>query len=236
MHYQHNTIMKKYHSILLNIIVLTFFLFGNVSMSAQDDSDPRTVITKDLTAFSRVKIIDITKVHSMYTWGYPGIWIRETDGHNATITYNNVCSPYLSADVVDETLEVKLDQSFLYPSLTTWNPSYGMISAIIIEVPKKYNLVSVYNNGTYQYNTSLINFNSKNMTITSSNSFRLLNCKFKKLCWNQVENMPLADRCQYSLLLKLTKIGTLSIKETGLPEFIMGNNFGSKIKKIECVR
>lgn len=205
-------------------------------MSAQDDSDPRIVITKDLTEFSNIKIIDVTDVHTMYTWGYPGIWIRETDGQNATITYNNVCSPYLSVDIADKTLEVKLNQSFLYPSLTTWNPSYGMISAIIIDVPKRYNLLSVYNNGTYQYNTSLINFDSKTMTITSSNSFRLLNCKFKKLYWNQVENMPLADRCQYSLLLKLTKIGTLLIQETGLPEFIMGDNFGSEIKKIECVR
>lgn len=227
--------MKKYQS-FLNIIVFVLFLFGNISMSAQDDSDPRIVITKDLTEFSNIKIIDVTDVHTMYTWGYPGIWIRETDGQNATITYNNVCSPYLSVDIVDNTLEVKLNQSFLYPSLTTWNPSYGMISAIIIDVPKRYNLLSVYNNGTYQYNTSLINFDSKTMTITSSNSFRLLNCKFKKLYWNQVENMPLADRCQYSLLLKLTKIGTLLIQETGLPEFIMGDNFGSEIKKIECVR
>lgn len=226
--------MRKNRSYLLNLIVLLSFLSVNISMSAQDDSDPRMVITKDLTEFSRIRIIDVTEVHSMYTWGYPGIWIRETDGSKATITYNNVCSPYLSVEIVDKTLEVKLDQSFLYPSLTTWNPSYGMISAIIIDVPKKYNLLSVHNNGTYQYNTSLLNFDSNIMTITSSNSFRLLNCKFKKLYWNQVENMPLADRCQYSLLLKLTKVGTLVIKESGLPEFIMGNNFGSKIKKIEC--
>ena len=74
------------------------------------------------------------------------------------------------------------------------------------------------------------------MTITSSNSFRLLNCQFKKLYWNPVDNMPLAERCDYSMLLKLTKIGTLLINETGLPDFIMGNNFGSKIKKIECVK
>ena len=228
--------MKNYRSVLLKLGVLVSFLLANISMSAQDDSDPRIVITKDLTEFSSIKIIDITKVHTMYTWGYPGIWIRETDGDNATITYNNVCSPYISAEVVDGTLELKLDQSFLYPSLTTWNPSYGMISAITIDVPAKYNLVSVYNNGTYQYNTSLLNFKSNVMTITSSNSFRLLNCKFKKLYWNPVEGMPLADRCQYSLLLKLTKIGTLSIKESGLPEFLMGNNFGSKIKKIECTK
>ncbi len=228
--------MKKYQYVLLKIAVIVSFLLINLSVMATDDDDPRTVIKKDLTEFSRIKIIDITTVRTIYTWGYPGIWIRETDGENATITYNNVCSPYISAEVVDGTLEVKLDQSFLYPSLTTWNPSYGMISAIIIDVPAKYNLVSVYNNGTYQYNTSLLNFKSKVMTITSSNSFRLLNCKFKKLYWNQVEGMPLADRCQYSLLLKLTEIGTLFIKESGLPEFLMGNNFGSKIKKIECTK
>lgn len=226
--------MKNYRSVLLKLSVLVSFLLVNMSVAAQDDSDPRTVITKELTSFSHIKILDVTKIKTMYTWGYPGIWIHETDGDHATITYNNVCSPYISAEVVDGTLEVKLDQRFLYPSETTWNPSYGMISAITINVPAKYNLVSVYNNGTYQYNTSLINFKSNEMTITSSNSFRLLNCKFKKLYWNPVEGMPLADRCQYSLLLKLTKIGTLFIKESGLPEFVMGNNFGSKIKKIEC--
>lgn len=229
--------MNNCYSFLFKITIFVSVVFGNISVHAQQRNDPRTVITKDLKSFSSIKIIDVTDVHSGFTWGYPGIWIRETDGENATITYNNVCSPYISVDVADDTLEVKLDQSFLYPSLTDWHPSYGMISAIVIEVPAKYNLVSVYNNGTYQYNTSLINFKSgKTMTITSSNSFRLLNCQFKKLYWNPVDNMPLAERCDYSMLLKLTKIGTLLINETGLPDFIMGNNFGSKIKKIECVK
>lgn len=226
--------MRNFHSVLLKFTAIISFLFVTFYMSAQGDSDPRIVIKKDLSEFSKVKIIDVTAVQTMYTWGYPGIWIRETEGDKATITYNNVCSPYLTVEVIGETLELKLDQSFLFPSVTTWNPSYGMISAIIIDVPAKYNLGSVYNNGTYQYNTSLINFKSKSMTITSSNSFRLLNCDFKKLYWNQVEGMPLADRCQYSLLLKLTKIGTLIINEAGLPEFEMGDNFGSKIKKIKC--
>lgn len=228
--------MKIYSAVLVKITVLLAFLPWCANLSAQEDSDPRTLITKNLTEFSHIRIIDTTTIKTMYMWGYPGIWIRETDGETAVISYNNVCSPYISVDVVDNTLEVKLDQRFLYPSVATWNPSYGMISAIIIDVPAKYNLVSVYNNGTYQYNTSLMNFKTKEITITSSNSFRLLNCKFKKLFWNPVEGQPLADRCEYSLLLKLTDIGNLLINESGLPDFIMGNNFGSKIKKIKCVK
>ena len=134
-----------------------------------------------------------------------------------------------------DTLFVKLDQGFLYPSVTTWNPAYGMIKAIEINVPRSYDLKSVFNGGTYQYNTTIINFNCKSLSITSSNSFRIQNCKIGKLIWEEYKGIPfLADRCEYSLLFKLSKIGTLSISESGLSQFTMGDNFGSTIKKYEC--
>ena len=233
---QNNTIMKNYQHVLLRVVAAVALLWVNFSLTARENEDPRTHISKNLTKFSHVKIVDVTKVQTFYTWGYPGIWIRETKDDNARISYDNVCTPYISAEVVADTLVVELDQSFLYPSKTTWHPSYGMISAITIDVPASYNLASVYNNGTYQYNTSLINFKSDAMTIISSNSFRILNCKFKNLYWNQVEGQPLAQRCQYSLLLKLSEIGKLMINENGLPEFTMGDNLASIIEKIECVK
>ncbi len=223
-------------TILRAVSVLTLFMtwFGSFNSFAEDMADPRTVITKTLPEFSHIRIIDVTKSSPRFMWGYPGIWIKQAEGDEANITYNNVCTPYISTEITGDTLVVKLDQSFLYPSVTTWNPNYGMINAISINVPRKFGLKSVYNNGTYQYNTTIINFDCKSLAITSSNSFRIQNCKIKKLLWSQVEGMPLADRCEYSLLFKLSDIGTLSISEAGLPEFSMGNNIGSEIKKYEC--
>lgn len=223
--------MKK---LFLLFAILTVSAFGASSQSNQESNqDPTLVITQPLSKFSNIIIKDVTTTSSVLMLGYPGIWIEETDTPEAKITYNNVCTPYISTELTDNTLVVKIDQAFLYPQVSEWRRSYGMISAIKIEVPRKYGLKSIYNTGGYQFNTTLINFDCKSLAITSSNSFNLMNCKIKKLTWNEIEGKPLANRCQYTLGLEYTNIGTLSISESGVSTFKIGNNIGSTIKDMK---
>lgn len=228
--------MKNYFTSAVKILLSIVCIGSSIGVFAQENQAPNAVISYNLPKFSYIKIIDVTSNSPGFfrMWGYPGIWIKQTDQAEAKISYNNVCTPYISTEVVGDTLEVKMSQEFLYPRSTTWNPAFGMIKAIEIDVPRKYELASIYNDGGYQFNTTLMNFECKSMAIASSNSFRLLNCKIKKLMWWRAKDEWLADGCKYSLILKLSEIGVLSISESSLPVFEMGNNVGSTIKKYEC--
>lgn len=231
--------MKNYLTTSIKILVaaVCIGLSGNAyAQEVQETKDPAAVISKDLTKFSHIRIIDVTKNSPGFyrMWGYPGIWIKQTEEAVGKITYNNVCTPYLSTEIVGDTLVVNMSQEFLYPRSTNWNPANGMIKAIEIEVPRQYGLASIYNDGGYQFNTTLMNVECKSLAVASSNSFRLLNCKIKKMMWWRAKDAWLADGCRYSLILKLSEIGVLSIAEESLPVFEMGDNVGSKIKKYEC--
>lgn len=227
------------------ILTAITFMFSGFGLYAQDvaeepqdsvDNSPYAVVSHKLPRFSNIKIVDVTQQSPgrYRMWGYPGIWIKQTDAAEASISYNNVCTPYISGGTVGDTLVVKMDQAFLYPLQSNWKQSYGMIDAIVIEVPRSFQLTSVFNDGGYQFNTSLVGFKCKNLTITSSNIFRLLNCKIKKMTWSPVKNKPIAEGCFYNLLLKLTEIGEMYISEDALTEFGMGNNLGSKVGKYKC--
>lgn len=223
---------KQLHLNFRFFFVTTFIALMSLAIYAQDNSDPRALISKSLPEFTQIRIIDVTENSSKYRmWGYPGIWIKTVDSHEAKITYNNLCTPYITAEVINGTLEIKMDQSFLYPSVSSWKPGYGMISAIIIEVPHKVKLESIVNDGRYQFNTSLMNFDCKSLTVSMSNSLNLMNCKIKELVWNLYAGEPLSAGCTYNVSLKMTEIGTLSIPENEVPAFTLVESLGSKVKK-----
>lgn len=214
------------------ICAVAFITFLSLAAVAQDNSDPRAVISKDLPGFTKIHIQDMTHSSSRYRmWGYPGIWIKSVDSDVAKITYNNVCSPYITAEVTDGTLTLKMDQSFLYPDKTSWKSSYGMISAIIIEVPRKMKLESLINDGRYQFNTSIMDLDCKKLSVSMSNSLSLFNCKIKELDFHLYDAEPLSAGCTYNLSLKMTDIGTLTIPETEVPQFSLVESLGSKVNK-----
>ncbi len=182
-----------------------------VSIPQIEEDDHHTIVSIPVVEkFSNIKIIDATTRKSLrFSYGYPGIWIKETDQKLADVSFNELCSEFVQVEVVDATLVLSVDLSFLSPAVTNWYHGWGIIDAITINVPSQYNLKSIENQGPYNLNMTLWDIKAESLSVTSSNRTNMSNCHIDRFNWTMIQDQPLAKGCNYNISLKESTIGRL---------------------------
>lgn len=219
-----------FSKIVLSVILIAAAMSNPLQVKAASDN-PHTIITVPVQDFSEIKIVGVSSGYSRGMWGYPGITITQVDNSYGSVSYNEICSGYVSAEVADGVLTVTVDCKFL-STRSGWNPADGMIDAITISVPRDVKLKSIVNEGEYYTNMTLTDMRLKSLSVTASNIVNVLNSKISELSWSPLEGRPRMAMCDYNISLTKSKIGKFIIPADCAGSFRANITFGSKIKEV----
>lgn len=216
----------------IEFALVAAILACSCSFMAKADDSAHTIITVPVSDFSEIKITATSSDYSRGMWGYPGISIVQTGDSWGSVSYNQICSDYIKAEVVGGVLTMSVDCMFLSPR-SGWNPRDGMIDAITISVPKKAKLTSIVNEGEYYTNMTLVDVKLPSLSITASNRVNLLSCKIGSLSWQPYYGRPLARMCEYNMNLTCTVLKKLLVPSASASSFRLNNTYGSKVGEVE---
>lgn len=226
----------KHFSLKIAVSLALMFTVLSAPLSVQAASDnPHTIVTVPVQDFSEIKIIGVSSDYSRGMFGYPGITITKAQDSWGSVSYNEICSGFVSAEVENGVLTVTVDCKFLSPR-SGWNPVNGIIDAITISVPANVELKSIVNEGAYYTNMSLTDLKQSSLSVTASNSVNMQNCKIGRLSWKPVEGKPLAAMCDYNICLTCSRIGKLLVPAESASAFKVNVTFGSRIKAVDWVK